>query len=108
MYNKKIIVVGATGYIGKNLIPALIKNKYNVTVLARSFKNIKSFKWFTKINYINFNLNNLNINFNKIPKNSTIIYLAWQGLPNYNSHDHLKKNVFVHYQFIKKLLKKKN
>jgi len=106
MYGKKIIVFGATGYIGKHLIPALIKNKYKVTVLARSFKDIKNFKWFTKINYINFNLNNLNINFNKISKNSTIIYLAWEGLPNYNSPDHLKKNVSVHYQFIKKLLKK--
>ena len=105
MYKKKIIVVGATGYIGKHLIPALIKNQYKVTILARSIKNIKNFKWFSKINVINFT--NFKVNLNKIEKNSTFVYLAWEGLPNYNSTDQLKKNVLIHYKFIKELLQKK-
>jgi len=105
MYKKKIIVVGATGYIGKHLIPALIKNQYKVTILARSIKNIKNFKWFSKINYINFT--NFKVNLNKIEKNSTFVYLAWEGLPNYNSTDKLKKNVLINYKFKKELLKKK-
>ena len=50
--NKQIIITGGTGYIGKNLIPVLLKKKYRITVLARDFDKIKHFKWYKRVDYI--------------------------------------------------------
>lgn len=37
---KKILITGATGFLGSHLLPALIKKGYNITILKRSFSNI--------------------------------------------------------------------
>ena len=104
--NKQIIITGGTGYIGKNLIPVLLKKKYRITVLARDFDKIKHFKWYKRVDYIKFNFNKHKLNYKTLKKNSTLIHLAWEGLPNYNSNIHFKKNVNSHYLLIKKLIKK--
>ncbi len=36
MHRKRVLVTGATGFLGKNLVPMLLKNKYRVTVVGRS------------------------------------------------------------------------
>jgi nucleoside-diphosphate-sugar epimerase len=33
-----------------------------------------------------------------------MIHLAWEGLPNYKSQEHIEKNVFAHYFFLKNML----
>jgi nucleoside-diphosphate-sugar epimerase len=105
MNSKEIIVTGATGYIGRNLIPRLLKKKYKITILVRNKNKLSSFKWFKKINCIKFDFDNCKLNLKKLKKNSILIDLAWNGLPNYYSNIHFKKNVNSHYLFIKKLLK---
>lgn len=107
MHSKEIIISGATGYIGKNLIPQLLKKKYKITALVRSTEKIQSYKWSKKINYIKFDFKNYRINIKKLKKNSVFIDLAWEGLPNYYSKIHFTKNVNSHFNLIKKLLKKK-
>jgi dTDP-6-deoxy-L-talose 4-dehydrogenase (NAD+) len=106
MIIKNIIITGATGYIGKNLIPILLKKKYKVVILARSIDKIKKLQWFSKITYIEFDFNKPNLNLEKIKNNSTLLHLAWEGLPNYNSISHLK-NVSKQFKFLKKIIKKK-
>ena len=74
MHSKEIIISGATGYIGKNLIPQLLKKKYKITALVRSTEKIQSYKWSKKINYIKFDFKNYRINIKKLKKNSVFIY----------------------------------
>ena len=105
--NKQIIITGGTGYIGKNLIPILLKEKCRITVLARDIDKIRHFRWFKKIDCIKFNFKKYKLNYRTLKKNSTLVHLAWEGLPNYHSNIHLKKNINSHYLFIKKLIKKK-
>lgn len=37
--NKKIVITGATGFLGSHLLPALIEEGYDIIVLKRSFSN---------------------------------------------------------------------
>jgi nucleoside-diphosphate-sugar epimerase len=37
---KKILITGATGFLGSHLLPALIEKGYNIIILKRSFSNI--------------------------------------------------------------------
>ncbi|MAU58441.1 MAG: epimerase [Flavobacteriaceae bacterium] len=106
MNKQNIVITGATGFIAKNLIPRLLNKKYKILILVRSTDKIKKFKWFSKITFIKFDFNNQNLNLAKIKNNSTLLHLAWEGLPNYNSKSHLK-NVSKQIKFLKKLIEKK-
>jgi uncharacterized protein YbjT (DUF2867 family) len=68
MNSKEIIVTGATGYIGRNLIPRLLKKKYKITILVRNKNKLSSFKWFKKINCIKFDFDNCKLNLKKLKK----------------------------------------
>ncbi len=56
---KKILVTGATGYIGGRLIPKLLKKGYEVRAFVRDTRRIKGKKWFDKIEVAQGDLNNL-------------------------------------------------
>jgi CDP-paratose synthetase len=40
MKNSEILVTGATGFLGSNLIKALVTNGYNISILKRSFSSL--------------------------------------------------------------------
>tara|TARA_B100001778_G_scaffold163005_1_gene133908 strand:+ start:251 stop:541 length:291 start_codon:yes stop_codon:yes gene_type:complete len=47
--NARILVTGATGYIGGRLIPRLLSNKFNVRVLVRDKEKIRNKSWFSSV-----------------------------------------------------------
>lgn len=50
---KKVLVTGATGFIGTHLVKALVKSNYSVFILHRASSNLEAFLNFgSKINYI--------------------------------------------------------
>ena len=40
-----VLVVGASGYVGSQLVPLLAKNGYNVTATGRDIKLLKKRPW---------------------------------------------------------------
>lgn len=103
----KILVTGATGFIGNNLINELVQNEsYEIIATSRDENKAKKFDWFGKVKYISYDLessrdDNLYDLFNKPDK---VIHLAWDGLPNYNDLIHIEKNLYNHYRFIKNMI----
>lgn len=45
----KILITGATGFIGHHLMNELTLQKYDITVVTRNKKNAKSFYGMTKL-----------------------------------------------------------
>lgn len=98
----KVLVTGASGFIGKNLIPKLLEKKYQVLAIARNFETIKDFEWFSRIQIIQCDLYESyeDIFYNQTDVN-ILIHLAWQNLPNYKESFHISENLPKNYEFLK-------
>jgi nucleoside-diphosphate-sugar epimerase len=104
---KKILVTGATGFIGNYVIEELIKQ--GLQVVATSVNKTKAIAqhWYHLVHYIPFDLNDYDpkVNYQIFFNNpDAVIHLAWQGLPNYKSAFHTTHNLPLHFKFIKNLV----
>jgi nucleoside-diphosphate-sugar epimerase len=100
---KKVIVTGATGFIGQNLIPYLLEKNYDITAISRDPEKARKFKWFSKVKFIKADINN-DQQLIDIGKNIGLFHLAWEGLPNYDSVHHYEENLPNNYNFVKKMV----
>ncbi len=104
---KKILVTGATGFIGNYVMQELLKNNCTVIATSSSEQNAKQFSWFSKVKYIPFKLEDFDSTINYVSffdSPHAVIHLAWEGLPNYKSLFHFEINLPRHFAFLKNLV----
>jgi len=101
--SNQVIVTGATGFIGQNLVPLLLSNKYQVIVVTRDSARIKQFDWANNVRIVELDIHSCNIDMDVEP-GTGLIHLAWQGLPNYNAAFHFEENLPHNYRFIQSLV----
>ena len=103
----KVLVTGATGFIGSHLIRKLLKSKSNqIVATSRSINKAKKSDWFSKIEYIEYDFNegtseNL---YDFFGKPDQLIHLAWENLSNYNSSSHIEVILPNHCDFIESMV----
>jgi len=104
----KVLVTGATGFIGNYVVEELLRHNY--TVIASSYNSQKASKagWFNNVTYIPFNLESFNDPtdyYDFFERPDIVIHLAWEGLPNYKSAFHEEINLPRHLSFITNLIR---
>lgn len=102
---KKVLVTGATSFIGNYVIGQLLQQK-KCTVIASSSisENARSASWFPLVKYVPFNLKEFDNHINYyefFDKPDVMIHLAWEGLPNYKAAFHIEENLPRHFSFLK-------
>lgn len=103
MNKKKILITGATGFIGKEVVKELIKNKYQLLCLSRKKnKNYKFVTWLRSSLLLNKN------NLSKIIKFKpyALVHLSWEKIPDF-SKKICEKNYKDNIAFLKKIKKLK-
>lgn len=101
----KILVTGATGFIGNYVVKELLKQKHNVIATSRDQKKACSYEWFSKVQYISCDLSEVQTDFYQFfQQPELLIHLAWGGLPNYKDLFHLENNLFSNYSFLKNII----
>lgn len=93
---KKVLVTGATGFIGNYVIQELLKRNYDVIATSASLEKAQTFLWYNKVKYIPFRLQDIDnaIDYYKFFQSpDVLIHLAWEGLPNYKSAFHIEENL---------------
>jgi len=102
----KILVTGATGFVGNNVIEEILKYKeHKIIASSKNQDKAKGFRWFEDIKYIGCDLNKSKENFfSFFEEPDLLIHLSWEGLPNFKELYHFEKNVFTNYNFIKNMV----
>jgi NAD(P)-dependent dehydrogenase (short-subunit alcohol dehydrogenase family) len=127
MTNKNIIILGASGILGYEIIKLLLNKNYNIVALDKEKKSkINKFDKFKNFEFIKFNLlnNKFDQKFYKIiKKNNIFINCAYPRTINWEQIDglnisykdfkenielQLSRNLWLSNLFIKKLIKNKN
>jgi nucleoside-diphosphate-sugar epimerase len=104
---KKILVTGATGFIGNYIVPELLRQGHEVLASSSSEARASQAPWFDKVRYIPFDLAHFKRSidyFHFFGEPDLLIHLAWEGLPNYSSSFHLETNFPRHAAFLENLL----
>src|SRR5687767_12267992 len=104
---KRVLVTGATGFIGNYVIAELIRLQCSVIATSSDIQKAESKSWFNNVTHIPFDLRTFSADvnyFDFFDQPDLIIHLAWEGLPNYKQLFHFEENLPRHYQFIKNLV----
>jgi dTDP-6-deoxy-L-talose 4-dehydrogenase (NAD+) len=108
---KKILITGATGFIGQNVVKYLLGRPQGLSqqIITTSIESkeeaIRKFSLLKETNYIQKDLNDREKNyFSFFQKPDAVIHLSWEGLPNYNELFHIERNLPNNYFFIKNMI----
>jgi nucleoside-diphosphate-sugar epimerase len=103
----KVLVTGATGFIGNYVIEELLKYKVEIVATSSNEEKARQQLWFDNVKYIPFDFENFDSTTNYFlyfNEPDIVIHLAWEGLPNYKSSFHTEKNLPRHKAFLKNLI----
>jgi nucleoside-diphosphate-sugar epimerase len=102
----KVLVTGATGFIGSYVINELLKKGLDVIATARAVQKAKSFNWFPDVRFVPYDFNDSTVSSlaDHFHHPDKVIHLAWGGLPNYKQLFHFEDELPRQYAFIKKLV----
>ncbi len=104
---KKILITGATGFIGNYVIEELLKHNVEIIATSSNEEKAKQFSWFNKVKYVSFDLAKFDPSVNYFDvfyQPDILIHLAWEGLPNYKSSFHTEINLPKHKAFLENLI----
>ena len=104
---KKVLVTGATGFIGNYVVDELLRRGCTVIATSHDEKKAAGANWFAKLKYIPFDLRGVDpeINYYEFfDRPDAMIHLAWEGLPNYKDSFHIEENFPRHKRFLKNLV----
>jgi nucleoside-diphosphate-sugar epimerase len=103
----KILITGATGFIGNHLITELLDQGHEIIATSTSEDRASTYKWFSKVRFIAYKITSDNYEGNLMEyfgNPDRVIHLAWEGLPDYNNLHHIEANLFSQYRFLKNLI----
>lgn len=101
----KVLVTGASGFVGRHLVPALLVSGARVTAVSRNIETARENHWFSQVTYVQADVHAPDVDIEAlIGDQDYVVHLAWPGLPNYGELFHFERNLPADYAFLKRLV----
>ena len=101
----RVLVTGATGFIGRHLVPLLLERGDIVVAVARDEAKARRLEWFDDVEFHAMDLHESTGDVAKELGNpDSVVHLAWHGLPNYTEMYHIEQNLLMDYWFLKAMV----
>lgn len=98
-------MTGATGFVGRHLVEALLARGCQVRAVARNAETAGSLPWINAVEFIATDIHADDLNIATLTDGiDALAHLAWPGLPNYQALFHFEHNLMADYRFIKSVV----
>jgi nucleoside-diphosphate-sugar epimerase len=101
----RVLVTGASGFVGRHVVPALLARGHTVTAVGRSIENAAAHDWFAQVRFIAADVHSppddLRATFGDA---EVVMHLAWPGLPNHRQPFHVDQNLPRDFAFLRALV----
>ena len=98
----KVLVTGATGFVGRHLVAALLERGCEVRAVARNAETAQGMSWINHVEFVAADIHAADLDAVALTEGvDALAHLAWPGLPNYRALFHFEHNLMADYRFIK-------
>ena len=102
-HKRKVIVSGATGFIGRHVVKELVEKGYEVFALVRDLEKASSIAALKNTTPLHFDITKPNVKIS-LPVDSIFIHCAWENVRETLSLIHIEEHLINNYLTIKKIL----
>jgi nucleoside-diphosphate-sugar epimerase len=96
----KILVTGATGFVGQHLVRCLLARGHTVRAVARDAEKARALDWYDTVEFVARDIHQAETR-DLVKGVDALVHLAWPGLPNYKARFHFEHNLPGDYAFLK-------
>jgi nucleoside-diphosphate-sugar epimerase len=97
-----ILLTGSTGFVGQHVVPLLLSDGHDVSVIIRNENKLDKFTWSKNVTRIVYDLDADTFPFLSMqPVPDVLLHLAWSGLHNFESYFHIESNLPRDLKFLK-------
>jgi cephalosporin hydroxylase/nucleoside-diphosphate-sugar epimerase len=102
----KVLVTGATGFIGSYVIDELLKRNHQVIATSSSLQKASERSWFHKVTFVQHDIQSEQADnlYEKFQRPDALIHLAWGGLPDFKNQSHIDTYLPKHEAFLRNLI----
>jgi len=101
----KVLVTGATGFVGRHLVAALLARGCDVRAVARNAETAQGMPWINDVEFVSADIHAAELDVGALVEGiDALAHLVWPGLPNYRALFHFEHNLMADYRFIKSVV----
>lgn len=101
----KVLVTGATGFVGRHFVAELLARGCEVRAVARDPGKLAQMPWSSAVEFIAADVHAADTDVPALAADmDALVHLAWPGLPNYKALFHFEHNLMADYRFIKAMV----
>ena len=104
---QRVLVTGATGFVGRHVVAALLERKCAVSVLARDPAKTAALPWHEQVEVIQGDIATATPELlDRLAAHGRILHLAWEGLPDYKAETQVTEVLPRHLEFLSQLVRR--